>query len=154
MTEEVEDIGHEEKVEKAFIESHGHALNGLKFEPYSDARRIAAQSMDLRYGNLTEAQAQRFRETSLYPGAVRDSAIVLWLCTIKDGAEIDRIAANPEHYSDAWRKFAVENGLVDTDQKSFWDGFTVFMTIMNEVDVSRVKAKKKTEAMTSNQKKG
>ena len=152
MSEEVEDIGHEKQVEKAFVESHGHSLNGLKLEPYSDARRIAAQSMNLRYGNLTEAEASQFNRVSLYAGAVRDTAIVLWLCTVKDHQELDRIAANPEHYTDTWQKFAAEHGLIDTADKSFWDGFVVFLAIMNEIEVSRVDAKKKTE-MTSQLKK-
>jgi len=149
---EPEDIGHESKeseshedqVEKAFAESHGHKLGDITLEPYSRARRYAAAAMGLYYGKLSEVEFQEFIKTRLYPQAMRDVGIVMWLCVIKDHNIISAITRNPKAYEDQMQEWAEKHGLDDTSGDEFWEGFSEFAAIMKEVEVSRVSAKKKT----------
>jgi len=148
---EVEDVGHEGKegqthedaVEKAFQESHGHSLGDIPLEPYSRARRYAAAAMGLYYGKLTEAEFEEFLKTKLYPQAMRDVGIVMWLCSIKDHNKISAITRNPKAFEDEMQEWSEKQGLDDTSDDEFWEGFSEFADIMKEREVSRVNAKKK-----------
>ncbi len=155
MNEEPEDIGHDEKaVEKAFIESHAHSLDGLKLQPYSRARRMAAQAMKLHYGTLGDAAADEFEKTGNYPGIVHDICVVLWICSITDEREIDEAECNPRKARDNMRVFAEKYGLIDQIDPRFNEGYSVFLKIMNELAVSYVTAKKKTMTDSKKKKKG
>ncbi len=152
MTEEPPDIGHEEAITDAFLNSHNHKLGDLELEPYTPPRRIAAQAIGLFYGSLDEAGIAQLEATKLYPGVVRDIAVVLWLCSLKDDPKngvtaerlIDEAARDRLGSARKAVQFAEEHGLVDTADESFWDGYAVFARIQKQVADSRVEAKKKT----------
>ncbi len=146
MSEEVADIGHDEKVEKAFIESENHEFDGEKLQPYSIARRVAAQAIGLRYGALDSAHRARFNETNVYPGAFRDVAVVLYLCTLKEPAALDRAARDTIGAAKSALDWFESKGIVDTLSDKFLDAYLVFFKIMNEMEESRVELQKKTKA--------
>ncbi len=151
MSDEPQDIGHEEAVADAFLNSHNHKLGDLQLEPYTPPRRIAAQAIGLFYGTLDEAAIAQLEATKLYSGVVRDVAVVLWLCSLKDDpangitAErlIDDAARDRLGSIGKAAQFADEHDMVDTSAKGFWEAYTVFMRIQKQVADSRVDAKKK-----------
>ena len=151
--DEVEDAGHEQ-IEKAFLDSENHEWCGEKLEPYSMARRVAAQAIDLRYGSLDDAQIAKFNETRIYPGALRDVAVLLWLCSLKDEDEIDRAARNPLAAARTALKWAESKGMLDEATIQFVEGYKLLFKIMSEIDAARVAVQKKTptEAPTASEK--
>src|SRR2546423_285975 len=82
-------LSDQEAANRAFVNSHLHNFEGIELEPYSRGRRVAAQAMGLHYGSIDKAGQQRFISNKIYPGAVRDVSIVLWLCTLKNERDID-----------------------------------------------------------------
>jgi hypothetical protein len=144
VSDEAEDHGNE--VEKAFIESENHEFDGIKLQPYSPARMIAAQSMKLFYGHVDDAGVADFQQTNVYPGAVNDIAVVLWLCSLsgKDSEdEIDRATRDPAWARRLAKKFAADHRAASTADDNFWAAYKILFRIMNEVDVSRAEAQKK-----------
>jgi hypothetical protein len=140
---EPEDVGHEEKVDKAFINSENHSLNGEKLQPYSPARIIAAQAMGLRYGYVDKAGLEFFKKHKIYPGALRDVVVVLWLCSLSDEDDIDEASREPKGAIKTATKWAADRGIVDANSDKFWDSYALFMQIIGEIDDSRVSAEKK-----------
>lgn len=65
-------------------------LFGEKLRPYSQVRRDAADLMGLQYPWLSEEDADRLRKTNHYPAIKRDTAIVLWLCSIPDEEDLSQ----------------------------------------------------------------
>jgi hypothetical protein len=156
MSDEPEDIGRESesgKVDQAFIESHNHALGDLRLEPYSPARIIAAQAMGLHYGSIDAAGMAQFNKTKVYPGAIRDIAVVLWLCSIRDESEIDAAARDPVGAAKKMQTWSARLGILDTGNAAFWDAYVLFFKIMNDIQASRVQPEKKTVAKRSGRKK-
>src|SRR5580765_7948569 len=107
-------------IEKAFTDSGLHEFNGFALEPWTPARIMAAQAMGIHYGSIDEAGQSRFTTDKLYPGAQRDVAIVLWLCTLKTQAEVDAAGRAPLPAMDKAYAFAGEHGLADTGHENFW----------------------------------
>ena len=154
VTEEPADVTGEEAtnlqpqaaIDDAFIKSGLHEFNGFKLQPWSPARIVAAQAMGLHYGSVDEAGRERFKTDKIYPGAQRDMTIVLWLCSLKTEEEADAAGRAPNPAMTKAYKFASEHGLLDSVNDTFWKGFIVFLDIMNEVSMSRVKAEKKSQS--------
>jgi len=147
MSEEPEDIGHE--VEQAFVESENHAFGDIKLQPFTPDRVIAAQAMGLHYGNVDPAGVEQFDRTKLYPGAMRDVAVVLWLCTLTEPSDVDGAARNPVTAAVMASTWAGKHGLTDQRSQSFWDGYLLFFKIMREIEVSRTEPEKKTEKVAA-----
>lgn len=133
-----------ETMEKTFVQSGLHEFNGFALEPWSPARISAAQAMGLHYGTIDEAGRSRFGTDKLYPGAQRDVAIVLWLCTLKTEAEVDAVGRAPLPAMTKVYQFMADHQLTDIGGEPFWKGFLLFLEMMNEVGAARVKAEKKT----------
>lgn len=131
-------------IERAFTDSGLHQFNGFALEPWTPARIMAAQAMGLHYGSIDEAGRARFKADKVYPGAQSDTAIVLWLCSLKTQAEVDAARRAPASAMDKVYAFAEQHHLTDTGDENFWKGFIVFLDIMNEVATSRVIPEKKT----------
>jgi hypothetical protein len=128
--------GPDDPAEEAFTRSDSHALGDLDLQPYTPDRAWAAQSMGLRYGFIDDAGVEFFREHKIYPGALRDVAIVLWLCSLTNEVEIDKACRNPIA---AARKAATWSHQLKMDNPrgdGFWKAYAVFMQIMAEVDAS------------------
>ena len=65
--------------ESAFTGSDNHALGELELQPYTPSRIVAAQSLGLKYPLIPDEEREQFDKTGIYPGALRDTIIVLWL---------------------------------------------------------------------------
>src|SRR6266851_1168076 len=99
--------------EKAFLESENHEFDGVKLEPYSPMRLVAAQAMGLHHGRVDAAGMEQFNRISVYPGAVRDVCIVLWLLSIKNELEIDQAARAPIHAAKLAVEWGTVHGIID-----------------------------------------
>lgn len=143
-TPDVVDEQSPQAMERTFVQSGLHEFNGFALEPWSPARISAAQAMGLHYGNVDEAGRSRFQTDKVYPGAQRDVAIVLWLCTLKTEMEVDAVGRAPLPAMSKVYQFMKDHRLTDLGDENFWKGFVVFLGIMNEVSSARVVAEKKT----------
>lgn len=135
-TKEDEIYGPDDPAEEAFVKSDAHALDDLELQPYTPDRAWAAQAMGLRYGFVDDAGVEFFREHRIYPGALRDVAIVLWLCSLDDEVEIDKASRNPVAAARKAATWAHDRKLENPRGDGFWKAYAVFMKIMGEVDAS------------------
>jgi hypothetical protein len=119
--------------DRAFIESAGHKLNGLDLQPYSPERMWAADAMGLRYGRLTKEQTDQFLEDNTYPGMEGDVGIVIWLCSLTNIQEVHSARRSPTVAINRAIKFAIEHKMVSRKQKTYWDGYEVFLKMMREI---------------------
>jgi hypothetical protein len=133
---EEETYGPDDPAEAAFTQSDSHALGDLDLQPYTPDRAWAAQAMGLRYGFVDDAGVEFFKEHRIYPGALRDVAIVLWLCSITDEVEIDKASRNPIAAARKAATWSHEHKLGNVRHPEFWSAYAVFMKIMAEVDAS------------------
>jgi hypothetical protein len=120
----------------AFLKSERHALDGIKLQPWTPDRMIAAQSLGMIYPSIGDEGWAALKRRSIYAGAVRDVALALWLCTLSDAEVLEAEArgdAEARKQSAAW---AVKLHLHDANKAPFWDAFTKFMEIQNEVNQS------------------
>lgn len=135
-TREEEVYGSDDPAEQAFTQSDVHALGEMDLQPYTPDRAWAAQAMGLRYGFVDDAGVEFFKEHRIYPGALRDVAIILWLCSLTDEIEIDKASRNPIAAARKAATWAHERKLDTTKADEFWKAYAVFMRIMAEVDGS------------------
>lgn len=124
------------KKAEAFVSSERHVLNGLKLEPWTEARRVASQSLGLIYPNLSATDWVLFKRGGAYPGAVRDVMLTLWLCTIPAGEVLKTEALGIENAMDGSMLFGIKNNLHDIQKQGFWDGMSKCMELWNEVNES------------------
>ena len=147
--EEAEAYAGDVTPEAAFKESESHRVDGLDLQPYSPARMWAADAMNLHYGRIDEAGMAMFNKEYIYPGAVADVGIILWLCSVKDDLRIDKARRDPLTACIDAAKWAQENGIANSRSKKFWPAYTTFLRIMQEVQVSTGETEKKTETEAS-----
>src|SRR4029453_5756911 len=126
----------DDPAEEAFTQSDAHQLGDLELQPYTPDRAWAAQAMGLRYGFVDEAGVQFFKEHKIYPGALRDVAIVCWLCSLTSEIEIDKASRNPIAAARKAADWSHERKLDNARAEEFWKAYAVFMRIMAEVDAS------------------
>jgi hypothetical protein len=127
----------QEPVNKAFLESENHEFDGVKLEPYSPMRIVAAQAMGMHHGRVDPAGMEQFERVLVYPGAVRDVCIVLWLCSIKDELQIDQAARAPVHAAKLAIEWGTAHGLLDDSTDKFTIAFGLMMSIMREIRKSQ-----------------
>jgi hypothetical protein len=126
----------DDPAEEAFVQSEAHELGNLELQPYTADRAIAAQAMFLRYGFVDDAGVEFFKAHRIYPGAVRDVAIVLWLCSLKDEITIDKACRDPIAGARKAVEWLHERKWDNPRAEQFWKAYAVFMRIMAEVDAS------------------
>lgn len=118
-----------------FIDSDKHVLKGLKLQPWTPSRIIAANSMGLRYPKIGQEGRDQYSKTKTYPGCLRDIIVCLWLC-LQDWQRVDQADAAPvEAYNEA-RTWAASLGIHRIDSTEFWQAYNKFAEIMSEVDKS------------------
>ena len=122
---------------KSFIDSDGHSLGDLKLQPYTPERVWAADSMGLRYGNLTKADIRQWRGSGYYPGMAGDVGIIIWLCSLTDLDEIASARRDPTNACRLAAEFAAKEKIISFKQKRFWQAHKVFLAIMDEINVVR-----------------
>lgn len=140
----------QDKINKAFVESGKKTVHGLELKPYSASREAAAQAMGLHYANVDKAGQERYARTHLYPGAIRDVAIIIWLCAKATEDEIDGAGIEPKAASRSAMEWAREEGLFDTGSEKFADCYDAMFEILENIWQSRSSAQKK---ITSQQEK-
>ena len=135
----------QKRVETAFITSSKRVLGdiSLPLKPYSASREVAAQAMGLHYAYVDATGQERFRRTKLYPGALRDVAILMWLCAAATDDEIDSAGIEGRPAANKAIKWAKEHELLDTTKDKFWIAFKLFFDIMDETYVTRVVVEQK-----------
>lgn len=116
-------------VDKAFTGSDKHTLDDLKLQPWTPDRIIKAQEIGLIFPNIGKQDWQLFRKTGVYPGAVRDVMIFVFLSTLEP-EEVEEAT-----YREA-KAFGVKRGLHIADGKAFWEAYAKFMQVQNEIDAS------------------
>lgn len=133
----------------AFVSSDRHALNGIKLEPWTHDRSIAAQSLGLIYPNLSKEDWASVKRGGIYPGAVRDVMLTLWLCTIRKQDVIATEILGVENAMVESAKFGAKHGIHLVKSQPFWDALSVCMGMWNEVNQSvTIPAKTETENET------
>jgi hypothetical protein len=126
----------DDPAEEAFTQSDAHELGDLELQPYTPDRAVAAQAMFLRYGFVDEAGLEFFKAHKIYPGAIRDVAVVLWLCSLTSETEIDKASRDPIAAARKAVEWLHERKWDNPRGDEFWKAYTVFMRIMSEVDAS------------------
>lgn len=119
----------------AFTESDKHVLDGVKLFPWTPARVIAGQAMGMLYPRIGKDGWDQYRRTKVYPGALKDVVICLWLCT-QSNDQVDEADAAPiEAYKQA-RGWAASLGIHKIDSDQFWQAYGKFVDVMNDVNES------------------
>ncbi len=131
--------------DKVFIESEGHAVNGLKLQPYTPERMWAADAIGLRYGRLTSEQTEQFTEDGTYPGMAGDVAVVMWVCSLEKREDVLSARRNPTVAMKKIVEFAKQKNMVSPKQSQWWDAYKVFLEIMSEIHAAYGEKEKKTE---------
>lgn len=145
MTEETPSITPESE---AYAKAKaGFELFGNPLAKYSLSRKAAADSMGLRYGYVPEDDPMI--GTGKYSGALRDTIIALWLCSIPNASEqtaeqirakewsVQRADRKPEDAYQAAQEWAEANGIDDTAGERFIEAYGVFLSIMSGEGKSR-----------------
>lgn len=117
----------------AFTKSERHAFSGVKLEPWTIERSIAAQSLGLIYPNLSAEDWKSVKRGGIYPGAVRDVMLTIWICTIKKD---DVIATELLGIENAMRESATLGAKLrihNAKNEPFWDALNKCMEMWNEV---------------------
>jgi len=134
----------------AFVGSKaGFELFGTPLKPYSPSRKVAAQSMGMLYPYIGEDAAAQFASTGVYPGALKDCIILLWLCSIEDAKDQtkDNIRSGAWNPSRALHKphealetamaWAGELEICNIGGTRFGEAFKVFIEIATAVEASK-----------------
>lgn len=124
------------KKPKDFAAPEKHLFDGIHLQPWTEARRVAAQTLGLIYPNLNKSDWASLKRGGDYPGAVRDTMLALWLCTITSSELIKIEMAGIENAMEESMKFGIEHGISDRRKQKFWDAFSKCMDIWNEVSDS------------------
>jgi hypothetical protein len=155
MSEEEAAYGSDEITpDQAFIDDGVHQFDGIELQPYTPARKWAADAMDLHYGHVDEAGMAKWNAERLYPGAVSDVGIVLWLCGAwlkepdAEDRRIDRARRDPVSASREAAEWSAQHQVDAIRAKNFNKGYMVFLKIMGEVNTAVGELEKKTEPET------
>lgn len=126
--------------DKAFMSSDKHTLNDLKLEPWTPQRVWTSGLLGMTYPNLSKEGAEQFRKSRVYPEAVKDLSIFLYLSTIKPN-EVDEAERYPDAAYEKAKAFGISRNLHKRDSVEFWQAYTVFWEVMNEIENSATKPK-------------
>jgi hypothetical protein len=122
---------------KAFIAAASHVFAGINLQPYTPARIVAAQAIGLKYPNIAEDALESFNKTGIYPGALQDVLIVLWLCTLTEDKQVTRALRSPDESLGKAITWGATHGITDTKSEAWWAAYDVFINIMVQINASR-----------------
>jgi hypothetical protein len=126
-----------------FVQARGgFYLFEEKLRPYSASRKVAAQSMGLMYPYIGEEGAAQFASTGVYPGAMKDTIILLWLCSLPDDGHgktwtPSRALAKPAEAIRVALDWASDLELCTPGSSRFTEAFRVFVEITTAIEASR-----------------
>lgn len=121
-------------IDKAFLRSDKHTLADLKLQPWTPDRIIKAQEIGMLYPSLGKQDWAQYKRTKIYPGAVKDVMIFLYLSTLTP----DTVDAATDTEAKA---FGIKRGLHHTDSTAFWEAYLKFIEVQNEIQASATKPK-------------
>lgn len=124
------------KKKDGFTDSERRSLDGLKLEPWTPDRSIAAQALGMIYPALGDEGWASVKRSGIYPGAVRDVALALWLCSLTPEQVLDAEIAGPLEAKKSSTVFAGKYGIADAKKQSFWDALSLFMDMQREINES------------------
>ena len=135
--------------DEAFIAATtGNALFGEPIRNFSFNRKIAAQAMGCQAPILSAEARDAMTRTGVYPGALNDTIIVLWLCTLKDNSELttddykagvftpERATNQPTQAIEQARAWAEAKKLDNIAGDEFFEAWKMFLHIMFGIDAS------------------
>lgn len=129
------------EADKAFTGSDRHTLDDLRLEPWTPQRIWTAQLMGMAYPNLGKKGRDALFRSNVYPNAVKDVAIFLWLSTRKDETSegenewsVADAESQPEVAAKLARDFAIKRGVHIRDSAEFWDAYNKFWDVMQEIE--------------------
>ena len=129
------------KADKAFTGSDKHTLADLKLQPWTPQRVWTAQLLGMAYPNIGKQGRDQLRRSNVYPNAVKDVAIFLFLSTRTNEVEVDEAEQFPEEASTKARDFGISRGIHKRDSTEFWEAYSKFWDVMNEIEDSATKPK-------------
>ena len=156
-TDQVEEIETEKKPARKpdsnFVKAGKRTVGEYELAPFSPSREVAAQTMGLHYAYVDDAGKERYVRTSLYPGAIRDVAIVMWLCCKATEDEIDGAGIEPKSAVKKAIDWAHSEGILNVKNDFFWKAYTAFWQMMDEIAKAGFEPQKKTLSESTAKKK-
>ena len=76
------------------------------------------------------------KRSGIYPGAVRDVVLALWLCSLTPEEVIEAETRGEKEAKKRSTEWAGKLGIHDTSKKAFWDAMSKFMDMQREVNES------------------
>lgn len=145
MSTEPLDTDEEQQIEaqtQAILDAKFASIGQLKLLPFSANRAIVAQAMGYRGRFIGDHALEQYRQTGIYPGAVRDVAIYFWIRAdleapsgYRGDYNRDRIARaswRPSEAQETAFQWAGENGLVDESSPKFLEAFALMLKLQSE----------------------
>lgn len=120
----------------AFASSERKKFNDIKLQPWTADRSIAAQALGLKYPNLSKEDWEAVKRGGIYPGAVRDIALAMWLCTLSSDQVIDAEINGEREAKKLSAKWAGDMRIHDPSKAKFWDAMSYCIGMWNEVSES------------------
>jgi hypothetical protein len=93
--------------------------------------------MGLRYPNIGEEALEQFNRTGVYPSAMLDTLIVLWLCTLEKPEEVRRAMRRPDESIEKAITWGAAHGITDQKSEAFWKAYDAFISIVIEIENAR-----------------
>ncbi len=80
----------EQEPQQAILAKGGDSIFGIELRPYSASRVVAAQSMGLLFPIVGVEGMDQMKRSGTYPGMLKDTIIVIWLCALKDAIDLTK----------------------------------------------------------------
>ncbi len=125
-----------DEAEAAFVNSDNHALGELELQPYTPSRVVAAQRMGMVYPSIGDDAMEQFRKTGLYPGALQDVLILLWLLSLADEKEVLRALRRPDESLIKAIQWGADRGITKAGGDKFWAAYDKFIQVVSEANAS------------------
>ncbi len=137
------------KVDKAFTKSDRHTLDDIKLQPWTPERYLAGQSMGMIHPRVGDEGWDQFDRTKMYPGCVKDTVIVIWLCSIPDSPNgssdfqwnVEDADARPVEAYRVAKKWAKSRGILNADSVEWWHAYGKFAEVVKEASDSMTQPK-------------
>lgn len=124
-------------------------LFGKPLRDYSFSRRVAAQTMGVKFPSLwSDDDREQFNKTRTYAGMMEDTFYTLWLCDIPDPLEISaediragawtptRARQKPQEAREAAFAWAEAQSIGDVETSRFSEAYQTFLAIATRVDAA------------------
>lgn len=108
----------------------GTEFSGKLLQPWSAARKIAAQCMGLLYPHIGDDGYEQLERTGIYAGAFKDVIIFIWICSQENKSDIMRAQRKPAEAWENAQKWAEREGLADMSSAKFAEAYVVFSNKM------------------------